>query len=336
MPTYLVHGFRWQRAAIRIHIILQNLDDAAAEWIVAPATSLTLLDSFYRLYDFLPPSHPPQSTATYTSPLPTPTVIPPPPPIPDDTFNPSNDAPPQRRTLSKKNTRSMISLRSISRRHKPPNLPTPSRTPSASTRARSTSTRDSSPPPMTPRPATARYPPPASHSAFMRAPPPRPLTFNDWSAVKLVEQYDPEDYSVSQPYAYVADYIVPVSLGASIAEEMARYEAKMRSEEVPDSPVSAADSPAASMVDGGGMGQGRKARPGWFEKLRDGLQAGGEIGWFVVLCGDEERRVPSMDAVRGASGSERLSLTSDGSESLKVPRSAGFRGFFRRKVVIEE
>ena len=34
MPVYLLHGFRWPRPEIRIHIILQNLDDAAAEWLV--------------------------------------------------------------------------------------------------------------------------------------------------------------------------------------------------------------------------------------------------------------------------------------------------------------
>ncbi|RMX91348.1 hypothetical protein D0868_14043, partial [Hortaea werneckii] len=35
---------------IRIHIILQNLDDAAAEWLVAPETTRTILDNFNELY----------------------------------------------------------------------------------------------------------------------------------------------------------------------------------------------------------------------------------------------------------------------------------------------
>ncbi|KAF2670736.1 hypothetical protein BT63DRAFT_200042 [Microthyrium microscopicum] len=39
MPTYLLHGFRWPRPLIRIHIILNNLDDAAAEWLMAPGTT---------------------------------------------------------------------------------------------------------------------------------------------------------------------------------------------------------------------------------------------------------------------------------------------------------
>jgi hypothetical protein len=50
MPTWLVHGFRWPRPLIRIHIILQNLDDAAAEWLMAPPTTAALLENFRTLY----------------------------------------------------------------------------------------------------------------------------------------------------------------------------------------------------------------------------------------------------------------------------------------------
>ncbi|EMD66358.1 hypothetical protein COCSADRAFT_197843 [Bipolaris sorokiniana ND90Pr] len=46
MPTWLVHGFRWPRAQIRIHIILQNLDDAAPEWLMAPATVACMTKNF--------------------------------------------------------------------------------------------------------------------------------------------------------------------------------------------------------------------------------------------------------------------------------------------------
>jgi hypothetical protein len=56
MPTYLVHGFRWPRPLIRIHIILQNLDDAAAEWLMAPPTTAALLTNFTSLYSDLMPS----------------------------------------------------------------------------------------------------------------------------------------------------------------------------------------------------------------------------------------------------------------------------------------
>ncbi|CAE6999311.1 hypothetical protein P3342_000999 [Pyrenophora teres f. teres] len=46
MPTWLVHGFRWPRAQIRIHVILQNLDDAAPEWLMAPATTACMMENF--------------------------------------------------------------------------------------------------------------------------------------------------------------------------------------------------------------------------------------------------------------------------------------------------
>lgn len=46
MPTWLVHGFRWPRAQVRIHTILQNLDDMAPEWIMAPATQACLHANF--------------------------------------------------------------------------------------------------------------------------------------------------------------------------------------------------------------------------------------------------------------------------------------------------
>ena len=50
MPVYVLHGFRWPRSAIRIHIILNNIDDAAAEYIVSPGTSSSLLQSLRGLY----------------------------------------------------------------------------------------------------------------------------------------------------------------------------------------------------------------------------------------------------------------------------------------------
>ncbi|KAL1310795.1 hypothetical protein AAFC00_001038 [Neodothiora populina] len=50
MPTYVLHGFRWPRPLIRIHIILQNLDDAAAEWICSPTTTQALLSNFRELF----------------------------------------------------------------------------------------------------------------------------------------------------------------------------------------------------------------------------------------------------------------------------------------------
>src|ERR1700742_1838973 len=105
MPTYLLHGFRWRRESIRIHIVMNDLGDAAAEWILAPATSLSLLNSFYANFDFLPPSNPPQQK--YDIPVP---------PIPTEEggFKP--------RTLKKGHKASISSLRSLGRKNRPPNL----------------------------------------------------------------------------------------------------------------------------------------------------------------------------------------------------------------------
>lgn len=58
MPTYICHAFRWPRPLIRIHIILQNLDDAAAEWLIAPQTSATMIHNFKTIYPEIMPALP--------------------------------------------------------------------------------------------------------------------------------------------------------------------------------------------------------------------------------------------------------------------------------------
>jgi hypothetical protein len=58
MPTYICHGFRWPRPLIRIHIILQNLDDAAAEWLMAPRTAETMIQNLKTIYPDVMPSLP--------------------------------------------------------------------------------------------------------------------------------------------------------------------------------------------------------------------------------------------------------------------------------------
>jgi hypothetical protein len=302
MPTYLLHGFRWQRAAIRIHIILQDLDDAAAEWIIAPASATSIINSFYSMFDFLPPSNPP------------------PPPVAENAVI-DDHARLQSGVLSKKNTKSMSSLRSMGRKKKGKQgqevegLSGAERTKNTSfSGSRSLSTGGT----LSQQPSDAA----------------KPVGFNDWSMVKLVEQYDPDDLeSVSQPYAYVADYIVDVSLSASIAEEMVKYEVKSRESQVSFSPGSG--TPAMADVGNGGDTSGRNDitgsnRLGWFERLRDGLQKGEDIGWYVVVCGDEERRPPSMEWERGSqSGSE-------GSELDRTAKGSGLRGFFKGKNIIVE
>lgn len=154
--------------------------------------------------------------------------------------------------------------------------------------------------------------------------------FNDWSAVKLLEQYDPDDMdAVSQPHAYVGDYMMEVSLGVSLTEEMAKYEARVKGEE--DLLGSAS---AGTLGDGMSAREFRRKsrRLGWLEKLRDGLQKGADIGWFVVVVGDEERAPPDV-CMRGSVS------TASGEESYirSPPRSAKLRGLFgRRKTIPEE
>jgi hypothetical protein len=161
-------------------------------------------------------------------------------------------------------------------------------------------------------------------------------SFNDWSAIKLLEQYDPNDLeAVSQPYAYVGDYMVEVELGVSLNEEIAKYEARIKAEEGPLSPGSTTPPEGISARDI----RRKSKRLGWFEKLRDGLQKDADIGWYVVVVGDEERAAPES--------CERGSLSTASGEELlppppipalrKVPSSAKLRGFFsRKKTTLEE
>lgn len=91
---------------------------------------------------------------------------------------------------------------------------------------------------------------------------------NQSSAVKLLEEYDPEETSMSaRPFAYVADHVIRVDLSANILEEIAKYEALTK----------------------------ERNEGNWFEKLRDELQASAPIEWYVVVNGDEERGFPEYD-----------------------------------------
>jgi hypothetical protein len=268
MPTYLVHGFRWPRAAIRIHIILFDLEDAAAEWIVAPASAITILNSFYTLYDFLPPSQPPVALAT--------TSIP-----------------------------SVPSL-------EPPNA-------------------------KSQRPTGG-----AAGAGVQKASDGqrKALRFNDWSVVKLLEQYDPDDESnPSQPFAYVADYMVPVTLSIDIVAEMAAYEEKQRTEAQPllssgiASPQPVASNNGTSGTESTSFSERemkkKGRRFGWFEKLRDQLAKTESIGWYVVVCGDEERTVPDLSGLEIGVG--QMGKAGEDDLRPKIPRSVGMRGFFSKK-----
>ncbi|KAH7160301.1 AorFlbE-like protein [Dactylonectria estremocensis] len=183
MPTYLCHGFRWHRRDLRVYVILNDIEDAASNWVVGPATSFAILSHFHARFNFLPD----------------------PAPLPLDVV-------------------------------------------------------------VKPRPSTER--PPRSHDDDdFTVPPPRvpesrdPVLSNSWSAVKLLEEFDPEDTRLPcRPYAYVADYVVRVDLSANVVDEMAKYRMRQQDE--------------------------------WFHRLRDELQKGEDIRWYVVVCGDDVREVP--------------------------------------------
>ncbi|PHH88855.1 hypothetical protein CDD83_6968 [Cordyceps sp. RAO-2017] len=186
MPAYLCHGFRWHRREIRIFVIVNDLEDAAPDWVVAPTTSSLILGQFQASFGFLP--------------------------------------------------------------DRPPTPPTP-----PTTREHGALHHDDD------------FSPPPSRVAASDD----EVLMHDWSPVKLLEEYDLEETaSAARPYAYVADYAVRVDLSVDVAREMAKYQALLRQS-------------------GGGDDD-----DGWFGKLRDQLQAGEPIGWYVVACADEERAVP--------------------------------------------
>ncbi|KAI9054847.1 hypothetical protein LZ554_001991 [Drepanopeziza brunnea f. sp. 'monogermtubi'] len=318
MPTFLVHGFRWNRISIRIHIIMNDLDDAAPEWIIAPATSVTLLNSFYTLFDFLPPSNPPPAP----QPLPTVAdqVI-----IEDEVTRGT-----EKLTKANKRNRSISNLRGLVLRPKNNGIVGLSggrgqeKDKEDGVNGNGTGSREK----KSPVGATAA---PTTKTTEKRP------TFNDWSVVKLLEQYDPEIEIPSQPHAYVADYMVEVSLGVSVAEEMARYEAKIREEEsllsAPVTPLSPEKTGFSTVDENGELAspplsardvRRKSRRLNWFEKLRDGLQKDAAIGWHVVVCGDEERTPPSINEDEDEESVEE-------EEYQKPPRSANLRGFFGMK-----
>ncbi|RSM09043.1 hypothetical protein CDV31_007905 [Fusarium ambrosium] len=184
MPTYLCHGFRWHRRAIRIYVILNDLEDAASNWIIGPATSSSIVSQFYTSYDFLPKVAPPQEDESVS-------------------------------IKAKKDNEHLDDDLSLP----------PSRV----------------------------------------APENDGVLMHSWSAVKLLEEYDPEEtVTPCRPYAYVADHVVRIDLSADVAGEMAKYYEKMAGED------------------------------GWIVKLRDELQKGEPVRWYVVVCGDEVRDFPGM------------------------------------------
>lgn len=90
----------------------------------------------------------------------------------------------------------------------------------------------------------------------------------EWSAIKILEEHDPAEMrEATRPYAFVADHVVRIDLDANVAHEMERYEA-----------LAAQDDRS------------------WFSRLRDDMQHGEDICWYVLVCGDQDRfTLPSDD-----------------------------------------
>ncbi|KAL7921642.1 hypothetical protein ACQKWADRAFT_117739 [Trichoderma austrokoningii] len=205
MPTYLCHGFRWTRRLIRIFVILEDLEDAAPDWIVGRDSSAAILECMSTKFDYLPQRLPQQ------------------PPVEEQSEQ---------------------------------------------------SKQPSEPPPEEQPPPEQAEEKPLHQDDDLTVPPSRvpdsedSVLVNQTSAVKLLEEHDPEETSISaRPFAYVADHVIRIDLSADIAEEMAKYDALVK----------------------------ERNEGNWFEKLRDELQAGAAIGWYVVVNGDEERAVPEYD-----------------------------------------
>jgi hypothetical protein len=286
-----------------IHIVTNDLEDAAPEWVMAPATSNALLNSFYTLYDFLPPSNP--HPIDYS-----------PEPSPTEEAHPSVADKPPHRTLTKRNTASRSSLISSIRKGRSPSLGSSlALRNSISNGQRRNSVLES-------EAAISRTTSSGTHSNIQQrgAEKEKGPSFNEWSVVKLVEQYNPDDMDTkSQPWAYVADHLVEVTLGVSIAEEMKRYEDKLKAEEeIPDGPENGGISAREA--------RRKSRRVGWFEKLREGLQSDEPAGWHVVFCGDEERWFPPAEVL------DEMDSQDDEEDPPVVPRDTGLRGFFKRRM----
>lgn len=278
MPTYLIHGFRWQRQAIRIHVAFYNLDDAAPDWLMAPTSALAMHESFYKICDFLPPNEPPAiSTPRSTS----------------KNVSPSRarEGEAQPKSFIKRMT-SRASLSTMGRKQRPPSRDNEIHRKDHSEGA---TTAESS--------NGGQLPYPDEHTTGIQPTNVAKTTrFNEWSAIKLLEQYDlNEQIHPYQEYAYVGDYVIEVKLGASISEHTQKYQEWLS----------------------------RVKEGAWIEKLRDKLQADADIGWYVVVCGDEDRFAPEPTDVstyeEGRGDYERKDLKTGGLKSYFGKKSVDSR-----------
>ncbi|KAI1291486.1 hypothetical protein F5Y03DRAFT_32445 [Xylaria venustula] len=264
MPTYLCHGFRWHRKSVRYFIVKHDVEDAATEWIVSPRSEAAIIEQFYTEFSFLPSVNPPPSRNGGPSP----------------SFRKHHHAP--------SNDSSYVSRTSSSEYHgsEDPRYPNSNGTKSRSRSASRQSSKSISRPRTSGRDDTIPFPPLPLLSPSSIATKSSGGYFENPSPIRLLEEFDPRDETmVSGPWAYVADHVVRVSTSVSIADEMFRYEARMKRD--PNRAMHGSSDEYGRKV----FGSSSK-KTGWLEKLRDQLQRGESIRWYVVVCGDEERENP--------------------------------------------
>lgn len=255
MPTYLCHGFRWKRQSIRVFVVVQDLDDAAPEWIIKRGSAQSLIGALYSLFDFLPectypPEHPTSAHmhhATRTGPV----------------WSIS-----QARAAAAQQDHQDPYYYAWDQEDPTGRGP---RRQSSTTTSSSTSTSPSQPLSHPQFPASDHE----SQGEILD-----PVLSQGWSPVKLLEEYDPNNLKeVSRPYAYVADYVQRIDSSCSIIEEIVKYEQQVRENLDPERQYS------REVLNG-------ERGTGWFEQLRYQLQRDEEIKWYVVVNGDEERNWP--------------------------------------------
>ncbi|ETS82664.1 hypothetical protein PFICI_04540 [Pestalotiopsis fici W106-1] len=305
MPAYLCHGFRWHRKSIRYFVVIQDVDDAAPEWIVAPKSAEAILQSLYGLYDFIPPC--PGSRAADS--LRTSSGGPNPDMYKFSLDNSSSDEDKRgrreeeflqrKRSLSATRQRSMSTSRLRKSGKRPETLPVPPR------------------PMLAPPPLFSPIPPEAERNG----------PFNKWSSIKMLEEYDPSNELIlNGPWAYLSDYTVRVDTSVSVLDEIRKYESNMRTEKF-------------KAMSGPSDETGRKINTlgdrnaGWLEKLRDQLQREEPIKWYVVMCGDEERNFPMGDKENRPNGITNDVIPEDEVE-FRLPEFDNYR-YDRKSAVVQ-
>lgn len=150
---------------------------------------------------------------------------------------------------------------------------------------------------------------------------------NEWSAVQLLEEYDSSKISnVSQDYAYVADYVVRVDLSMSVMDEMARYEKRQRAGDGAMSGPADESFGRATHNHKTSGGSDSSSKAGWFEKLRDQLQRGEDIKWYIVVCEDEEREGKNLQETVSSKSTTELITHTIQSVSQTAAEQAGYEG----------